>query len=69
MNQEKIKTITEVLAGLQVGGSCPDQTQCCCPDFRIFVYFDDIKCVQIYNGACEDWRPGTSCGAPSMNGG
>ncbi|HQD76062.1 MAG TPA: hypothetical protein PKM06_05945 [Bacillota bacterium] len=31
---------------------------CCCPSF-IFFIFEEVNCAQIFNGACEDWRPGS----------
>jgi hypothetical protein len=33
---------------------------CCCPSFILFI-FKEINCAQIFNGACEDWRPGSPC--------
>jgi hypothetical protein len=33
---------------------------CCCPNFVFFI-FKEVNCVQIFNGSCEDWRPGSPC--------
>lgn len=33
---------------------------CCCPSTVLFV-FQEVNCVQIFNGSCEDWRPGGPC--------
>lgn len=33
---------------------------CCCPNLVLFI-FKEINCAQIFNGACEDWRPGGPC--------
>ncbi len=33
---------------------------CCCPNLVLFI-FKEINCAQIFNGACEDWRPGSPC--------
>ncbi len=71
MDQEKIKAVAETLSGVVNDyGGCDDKhndkhhkkVDCCCPKFFIFLIFDDIRCVQIFNGACEDWRPGANCG-------
>ena len=37
--------------------NCNTKVDCCCPGF-IFYIFKEVNCVQIFNGACEDWRPG-----------
>ena len=40
-----------------------DGVRCCCPRFFVFLLDEiNISCVQVFNGACEDWRPGTNCG-------
>ncbi len=33
---------------------------CCGPNLVLFI-FKEINCAQIFNGACEDWRPGGPC--------
>ena len=25
----------------------------------LYFYFEEVNCAQIFNGACEDWRPGS----------
>ncbi len=39
---------------------CNTKVDCCCPSFVFFI-FKEVNCVQIFNGACEDWTPGAPC--------
>ncbi|HPZ43542.1 MAG TPA: hypothetical protein PL078_06005 [Bacillota bacterium] len=54
MVKEALEAISEKIGDL----SCNSRVDCCCPAFIFFV-FKEVNCVQIFNGACEDWRPGT----------
>ncbi|HHU85499.1 MAG: hypothetical protein ACOX86_00455 [Pelotomaculaceae bacterium] len=53
MVKEALEAISEKMGDL----SCNSRVDCCCPAFIFFV-FKEVNCVQIFNGACEDWRPG-----------
>lgn len=60
MVKEAMEAIGEKLVDL---AACNSRVDCCCPAL-IFYIFKEVNCVQIFNGACEDWRPG-SC--PEQN--
>lgn len=54
-----------------IGSDCNEDPKrgafvdCCCPG-QVFFIFNDVNCVQIFNGSCESWRPGGPClGGPS----
>ncbi|MDD3654083.1 MAG: hypothetical protein PHO01_07860 [Desulfotomaculaceae bacterium] len=36
------------------------RVDCVSPNFVFFI-FKDARCVNIFNGACEDWNPGKCC--------
>ncbi len=63
MVQDSVSTARETLAEMKSemkGFPKPHCDECCCPDFVFFI-FKEVNCVQIFNGACQDWRPGSPC--------
>ncbi len=53
-----VKEALEAISGkLGDFAGCNSRVDCCCPALVLFV-FNEVNCVQIFNGACEDWRPG-----------
>lgn len=68
MDQDKVRAAAETMAGLGFGhdNQCVAGDKCCCcPKFFFLVVFDDIRCVQVFNGACTTWNPGKFCGSHS----
>jgi hypothetical protein len=65
MDKDMAKALAETMAGL---GNHDEQHVtdhdkfCCCPKINFFVFFDDIRCIQIFSGACTTWNPGKECG-------
>ncbi len=55
-----VKEALEAVRGTVGDYKCNSEVDCCCPGFVFFI-FKEVNCVQIFNGACEDWRPGAPC--------
>ncbi len=57
MDKETLEAMQETLGKVKDAREFVD---CCCPQFVFFI-FKEVNCVQIFNGACEDWNPGSPC--------
>ncbi|OPX86159.1 MAG: hypothetical protein A4E53_03069 [Pelotomaculum sp. PtaB.Bin104] len=63
MDETTIDAMKEVMElNRSMGPHCPAQkpTRCSSPALVAFI-FREVRCVNVFNGACEDWNPG-NCG-------
>jgi hypothetical protein len=60
MEPNTLKAVAETLANASAGCQA-DEECCCCPKMVLFA-FERVNCVNIFNGACTSWQPGSPCG-------
>lgn len=58
MVKETMEAMKEAMGELD--RSVVSRCECVTPNFVFFI-FKDARCVNIFNGACEDWNPGKCC--------
>ncbi|OPX87166.1 MAG: hypothetical protein A4E53_02626 [Pelotomaculum sp. PtaB.Bin104] len=56
MVKESMEAMKEAMGELD-RSAVISRCSCTSPTFVFFI-FKDAKCVNVFNGACEDWNPG-----------
>lgn len=64
--KEDFHEISDLLA---ISGQCKTDNQCCAVPSLIIFLLKKVNCVNVFNGACTTWSPGSPCASGPFEGG